>query len=87
MASSRPRPLTDAERAQMRQWLDTWRQAGPMLDEERWQRVRALSDDEAWEETQNLFAMWHAGMTGDAGEGLRLQQDVFARARFRRSPR
>ena len=87
--SSHPehRALTGDERQQMRRWLETWREAGVLLDEERWQRVRSLTDDEAWEQTESLFEMWEPGMSGDAGEGLVLQQNVFARAGARRSDR
>jgi hypothetical protein len=87
MSSSDPRQITADERADMRKWLETWREAGRLLDEERWQRIRHLTDDEAWEQTESLFKMWEPGMTGDAGEGLLLQQDVFARARAPRPRR
>ena len=71
----------------MRRWLETWREGGAVLEQERWQRVRALTDDEAWEEAQGLFEMWEPDMSGDAGEGLILQQNVFVRARAQRSGR
>ena len=71
----------------MRKWLETWREAGRLLDEERCQRIRSLTDDDAWEQTESLFKMWEPGMTGDAGEGLRLQQELFARARAPRPRR
>jgi hypothetical protein len=64
----------------MRRWLGTWRDASVLLEEERWQRVRALTDDQAWDEAQGLFEMWEPDMHGDAGEGLILHQIVFARA-------
>ena len=43
--------------------------------------MRALTDDEAWDQAQGLFEMWEPDMSGDAGEGLILQQNVFVRAR------
>ena len=49
--------------------------------------MRALTDDEAWDEAQGLFEMWEPDMSGDAGEGLILQQNVFVRARAQRSGR
>jgi hypothetical protein len=75
------RPLTEEERAQMRQWLRNWEIAGPMLDQERWDRVAALTGDEAWEESESLLQAWEPDMLGDEGAGLELQQRVFARAR------
>ena len=79
MSDSDSRPLTEAERVLTRRWLNDWREAGTLLDKERWERVRALSDDDAWEETQALLLMWEPQMTGDAGEGLIRQQHVFTR--------
>jgi hypothetical protein len=71
----------DAERlAQGRRWLRDWQEAGAWLEHERWTHVRALDDDSAWDEAQALFALWEPGWEGDAGEGLLLQRDVFARA-------
>jgi hypothetical protein len=72
-----PAPTSD-QREQMRQWLDNWARVGPILEAERRSRVAALTDAEAWVESQNLFRLWQPDMTGDAGEGLLLQQAVFA---------
>ena len=79
MSASDPLSLTDVEKTQMRQWLENWRRVGPLLEEERRQRIAALTDDEAWRESQGLLNGWEPAMTGDAGEGLRLQQAVFGR--------
>ena len=83
MSASNPLPLTDVEKTQMRQWLENWRRVGPLLEEERRQRVAALTDDEAWRESQGLLGWWDPAMTGDAGEGLLLQQAVFGRCNNR----
>ncbi len=79
MRPSNPIRLTDAEKTRMRQWLDNWRRIGPLLEDERRQRVAALTDDDAWRESQGLLQGWEPGMTGDAGEGLLLQQAAFRR--------
>jgi hypothetical protein len=76
-------PIDAKTRAEMKQWLDTWKRVGPILDAGRWARVRALTDEEAWRESEGLFQLWEPRMTGDAGEGLLCQQAVFARARRR----
>lgn len=79
--TSKARPLTPDEREQMRRWLDNWKHAGPVLEAERWARVRALTDEDAWLEACGLMVWWDPEWTGDGGEGLLLQQDVFSRAR------
>jgi hypothetical protein len=65
------RILTEDERAQMRQWLATWKQAGPLLEEERAARTRALSDAEAAAIAVDLWQLARSG-GGDNGEGLLL---------------
>jgi hypothetical protein len=77
MAEPKPRELTEHEREQMRRWLDIWAHVGPILEAERWARVRALTDEEAWQEAQRLMAWWEPEWKGDEGEGLLMQQDVF----------
>ena len=71
--------LTPEERAQMKQWLENWKHVGPILEEERWTRVRALTDEAAWREAYGLLQWWQREWQGDGGEGLLLQQDVFRR--------
>ena len=84
MGESSPSPAGHA-RAEIRRWLDTWRDAGAALDEERWRRVMGLTDEEAWAETVGLLSMWEPSWSGDAGEELLRHQDVFARARRARA--
>lgn len=71
MANSKPRPLSEHERAQMRQWLETWKQASPLLEEERAARTRTLSDADA---VAAALDLWHFARpdAGDNGEGLLL---------------
>jgi hypothetical protein len=65
-------------------WLENWKAAADVLENERWNRLRSLTDEAAWSETEALFALWEPDWTGDAGEGLILQQAVFIRAQRRR---
>ena len=75
-----PAPDLDAEsRAQTKRWLDNWKSVGPILEAERWTRVRALTDEAAWREAHGLLQWWDSEWQGDGGEGLLLQQDVFTR--------
>ena len=78
---ARPAPFGAVSRAQHKQWLDTWKRVGPILEEERWARVAALSDEDAAREALWLFELWQPDWPTDQGEGLLLQQRVFARAR------
>jgi hypothetical protein len=79
MKGSLPRVLSEDERDQMRRWLENWAHVGPILEAERRSRVAGLTDEEAWQESYALFQSWQLDMLGDSGEGLQLQQDVFAR--------
>ena len=81
MSEAKLRVLDEHERDQMRQWLANWQRVGPLLEAERRERVAALTDDDGWNESEALFQAWQTWMTGDNGEGLLLQQDVFARCR------
>ena len=76
------RPRLDAEgRAQAKRWLDNWKRVGPLLEQERWQRVRALTDADAARDALRLFDLWQPDWPTDEGAALLLHQRVFARAR------
>lgn len=78
-------PLLDAEgRAQAKRWLENWKRVGPILEQERWDRVRALTDADAARDAVRLFDLWQPDWPTDEGEELLLHQRVFARARCRR---
>jgi hypothetical protein len=75
-------PLLDAEgRAQAKRWLDNWKRVGPILEQERWDRVKALTDADAARDALRLFELWQPDWPTDDGEELLLHQRVFARAR------
>lgn len=76
------RPLLDEQgRALARRWLDNWKRVGPILERERWDRVKALTDEEAARDALQLFDLWQPEWPTDEGEELLLHQQVFARAR------
>ena len=78
----RHEPILDAEgRAQAKRWLENWKRVGPILEQERWDRVRALTDAEAARDALRLFDLWQPDWPTDDGEELLLHQRVFARAR------
>ena len=70
-------------REQMRQWIDNWKRVGPILEEERWARLRNLSDREAQQAVQDLLSLWQPDWERDDGRGLLLHQQVFDRGRRR----
>jgi hypothetical protein len=69
MSTSEPGPLTDDEHAQMRRWLETWRRAGPILELERIDRMRALTELDAARIACDLWRLARPG-GGDDAEGL-----------------
>jgi hypothetical protein len=74
-------PLNVEERAQMKQWLDNWKRTGPILEAERWARLRAMTDEQAQRSSQLVLELWQPDWHGDDGEELLLHQRVFSRAR------
>jgi hypothetical protein len=75
-------PLLDAVgREQAKRWLEKWKCVGAVLEEERWNRVRALSDADAARDALRLFDLWQPDWPTDDGAALLLHQRVFARAR------
>ena len=69
------------EREHLKRWIDNWKHVGPILERERWDRVRALTDQEAASEALMLFDTWQPDWPTDNGEELLRHQRVFARAR------
>ena len=71
--------LTAEAKAEMRQWLERWKLAGPILEAERWARLRTSSDDQLRQQSVDLLNVWQPGVPGDDGEAIVLQQRVFTR--------
>ena len=81
-SSPAERPLLDAQgRAQAKRWLENWKRLGPILERERWGRVKALTDADAARDALRLFELWQPDWPTDDGDELLLHQRVFARAR------
>jgi hypothetical protein len=68
-------------RAATRRWLDTWNRVGPILEAERWERLRTMTEADAQQASQLVLELWQPDWRGDDGEELVLHQRVFARAR------
>ena len=71
----------DDVRAGLKQWIDTWRVTGPLLEQERAERLARMTPQELQEATRNLLDLWRPEWRTDQGEGLLLQQHVFGLAR------
>jgi hypothetical protein len=81
MPSDSALPLDAETRVRLKQWLANWARLGPMLDAERWARLRAMTNQEAQEATRRVLELWQPDWHGDDGEELLLHQRVFTRAR------
>ena len=68
-----------SERDTTQRWLARWQQVGPLLDEERWQRLVRASDHELTAQALDLLALWRPDVPGDDGAALVTVQRVFRR--------
>lgn len=80
MSPNRPPATSDDTRAAMKRWVDTWKRVGPILEAERWDRLRTMTNAEAQQASQLVLELWQPDWRGDDGEELVLHQRVFARA-------
>lgn len=74
------RPLDAEGRAGMKRWLDNWRIVGPLLEQERAERVARMTDEEARREARDLEALWRPSDIDDLGAELVTHQRWFMRA-------
>lgn len=65
-------------KAAMRRWLDGWKVVGPILEAERWARLRGATEASLRQQAWDSLALWQPGVAGDDGEALLLQQRLFA---------
>jgi hypothetical protein len=65
----------------MKEWLQNWARVGPLLEQERWERLANMTPEEAQRVVANVLDLWQPHWRGDDGEELLLHQKVFARAR------
>ena len=73
--------LDATTRVQHRQWLDTWKRVGPILEAARWEQLAVMTEAEAQQASQLVLELWQPDWHGDDGAELLLHQRVFARAR------
>lgn len=70
----------------MREFVQRWKRAGALLDADRWQRLCEATDLELNARAWDVLGLWQAGLAGDDGEALRIQQRLFARLVAREVP-
>ncbi len=81
----RPTDLSrDDVKAGLKRWIDTWRVTGPLLEQERAERLARMTPQELQEATRSLLDLWRPEWTVDEGQGLLLHQLVFGLARTTR---
>jgi len=73
--------MTTEERELARRWVETWKQAGPLLEEERAAEIRATDTVSAMEMLDGMFTHAAQSMPMRESSGLIEQQMIFARAR------
>ena len=74
------------EKAEMREFVERWKIAGALMDADRWERLLRATDLELNARAWDVLGLWQAGLPGDDGEAIRLQQRVFARLAAREAP-
>jgi len=75
---------SDDVRTGLKRWIDTWKVTGPLLEQERAERLARMTLQELQEATRSLLDLWRPEWTADDGQGLLLHQIVFALARQKR---
>ena len=78
MAPTSSPPYDEQARADMKQWLDHWKIAGPIIDASRTAHLRQLDEAAAARIALDLWTMADIG-TGDSGEGLKPMTDALRR--------
>ena len=72
--------MDETEKALVRRVIQTWRVAGPLLEEERRQRLRVMTDDDVRAAVVDLLSVPYPDLP-ERGSGLVEQQRAFRRAR------
>jgi hypothetical protein len=75
--------LSPQKAAEIRNFLNRWEEAGPVLEEIRYAELRQKTDDELREAADTLLWFWKPGLSDDYAETMVAVQEVFARYRER----
>jgi hypothetical protein len=79
--------MDEGERELTKRWIETWREAGPLLEEIRQKELAAMTEDEARRASEALLSLADAEMyvppDRRRSSGLVEQQRLFGRLRRR----
>lgn len=74
--------MTEAEKQQLKQWVETWKRAGPMLERFRWEELRRFRHEDNIEILDALLQMgYERRADAPTTSGLVEQQRLFMKAR------
>jgi len=73
--------MTKAEKRQMKQWVETWKRAGPMLEEFRYEELRRLRHEDNVKIIDGLLEMGYQHRVNVPTSGLVELQRLLARGR------
>ena len=78
MRANRSPSIVDDTSAATKRWLENWKRVGPMLDAERWRRLRAMGTGQRAIMTLDLLSLWQPDRPGDDADALIRVQRAFA---------
>ena len=73
--------MTDAEKQKLKQWVETWKRAGPMLEQFRYEELRAFRHEQNVELVAGVLELGHQFAQPRPTSGLVEQQRLFGRLR------
>jgi hypothetical protein len=73
--------MTDAEKQQLKQWVETWKRAGPELERFRYEELRALTHEQSMAAIQDLLELGYQFARPRQTSGLVEQQRLFRKLR------
>ena len=78
MRAKRSPSIVGDTRAATKRWLENWKRVGPLLDAERWRRLRAMRTGQRASMTLDLLSLWQPDRPGDDADALIRVQRAFA---------
>jgi hypothetical protein len=73
--------MTDDEKQKLKQWVETWRRAGPMLKRFRWEELRKFRHEDNVEILDALLQIGYEHRGNTPTSGLVEQQRLFGKLR------
>ncbi len=73
--------MTDAQRQQLKQWVETWKWAGPELERFRYQELRSQTHERSLAIVQDMLELGYQFARPRQTSGLAEQQRLFGKLR------